>query len=525
MKKVLVTLICLTLIAVLVGSTAPPVAAAEEGLSLTAEYTLRYQIQLPYQGTYYPGRTSIRVEIYDIPISSDRQKVQATLDQGSIQTINGRDVWVIETTTIYTNNIFTGTFVVTVDLTNTAAVPHQPLPTAVDEEVAQYLQPDEYVTVSAEVANQALQLVGEAGNDVPKIIAKFVDWIKKNVTYDEAKWAARLSGAKISDLTDNEMLMVRSGVCTDYANLFLGFCRAVGLPARSVLGYGLRSEEKDLYQEIQSATSHAWVEVWIPNYGWLTVDPTWGDIGDVRKIITAKTREEGWHYWYQDVPPGSGITASGVKYSIVLTGWEVVNKVTPVALALGEAGNELNFNLTNISPIPFLDNVLIRSCLWQDGTWSEWSDVSSEIIFLNPQETYTYRAAKESGVGYHVWSRMAENGLVNWQYPQTTTTYTTTPQETTPTGPSIPTELTEMLPFVVVIVIMAILGAIASTRRRRALPRQKPTATPEPEPEAATAPEPTRALAICPKCNARVPAEAKFCTECGADLKPRKRRT
>ncbi len=29
------------------------------------------------------------------------------------------------------------------------------------------------------------------------------------------------------------------------------------------------------------------------------------------------------------------------------------------------------------------------------------------------------------------------------------------------------------------------------------------------------------ALGICPKCKARIPVDAKFCAECGADLKPK----
>jgi ribosomal protein L40E len=51
-----------------------------------------------------------------------------------------------------------------------------------------------------------------------------------------------------------------------------------------------------------------------------------------------------------------------------------------------------------------------------------------------------------------------------------------------------------------------------------------PTEKPQP-PTIITTPSPTSTqttvLAICPNCKARVPTEAKYCNECGADLKPK----
>ena len=427
-------------------STNPPVAAAsDDGLPLTVEYTLRYRIKLPWQGQYYPGSTSIRVEMYEIPTQTDHQQVQATLDIGSLETIDGRETWVIDTTTIYSNNTYTATFVVRVDLGNTPAVPHQPLIQIKGENVDQYLAPDEFVTLSSDVVSQAQQLVSETEDDIPKIIAKFVDWIQKNITYDDARWEARLSGAEFPNLTDSQTLNTRTGVCTDYSNLFMGFCRAVGIPVRSVLGYGLRSSDEDLYQDISAATSHAWTEVWMPDYGWLTVDPTWGDIGDVRKIATNRTRDWSWHWWYYNAPSGSGVIDGSDTYSVTLTGWNVIDTVTPITLTQDNIGDPLEFNVTNSSPIPLLDNVTVKKCLLQNDEWSDWLVVSSEITFLNPQETYTYSPAKESGVGYFLWSRQADDMLVNWQYPGATPT-TTTPTPTTTTTTTTPTTTTTTTP-------------------------------------------------------------------------------
>ena len=531
MKKLVIAFIALALLAALSCSTAPTaVAASDDGLPLTVEYTLQYRIELPWQGQYYPGSTSIRVEMYEIPINTDHQTVQATLNQGSIETIDGKDTWVIDTKTIYSNNIYTGTFVVTVDLGGTAAVPHQPLTAA--SGMDQYLLPDEYVTLSADVVSQAQLLLSEVDNDTPKIIAKFVDWIQKNISYDDARWAERLAGAKFPDLTDSQTLSARAGVCTDFSNLFMGFCRAVGIPARSVLGYGLRSSEEDLYQDIHATRSHAWTEVWIPDYGWLTVDPTWGDIGDVRKIATGKSRDLSWRWWYSGAPPGSGVIAGGATYSVTLTGWKVINTVAPITLTQDNASDPLKFSVTNSSPIPLLDNITVKKCLLQNNAWSDWMVVFSEITFLNPGETYSYTPNKESGVGYFLWSKQANDMLVNWQYPGGTTTSTsTTPiSTTTPTEPTLPTELMDWLPFVMVAIILAaIVGSAASARRRRKLgAARKPqeqekasaAAAPGPEPE----PAPAKGLVICPKCHKQVPAESNFCTECGADLRPRKRK-
>jgi len=540
MRRLAIALTALVLLVALACSLwAKPVAAAsEDELPLTVEYTLRYRITLPWQGQYYPGSTSIRVEMYEIPTQNDHQTVQATLDDGSIQTINGKDTWVIVTTNITSPNIYTGTFVVTVDLGNTPVIPHQPLTLVNGADVDPYLLPDQYVTMSADVVSQAQQLVSETEDDTPKIIAKFVDWIQKNISYDDARWAERLAGADFPDLTDSQTLSARAGVCTDFSNLFMGFCRAVGIPARSVLGYGLRSSEQNLNQDIAAATSHAWAEVWMPDYGWLTVDPTWGDMGDVRKIAANRTRDWSYRYWYYESPSGSGIVDGTTSYSVTLTGWNVISSVTPVTLMKDDSGATLNFNFTNISPMPFLDNIAVKKDLLQNNEWSDWFDVSSELVFLNPGETYTYTADKEVGVGYWVSSAKAGDGLSDWQYPGGATTLTdpyetttfTNPYETTTPSGTIPSELMDFLPYIMVaIILVAVVGAISSTRKRRAAaPRRAPSPqvesaaepAPEPEPE----PAPARVLAICPKCRERVPADSKFCTECGADLKPRKRK-
>lgn len=63
-------------------------------------------------------------------------------------------------------------------------------------------------------------------------------------------------------------------VCMEYADLLTAILRAQGIPSRSAIGYG---NDPTLSTSSSAKTGHQWVQVWIPDYGWLSVDPTWGE--------------------------------------------------------------------------------------------------------------------------------------------------------------------------------------------------------------------------------------------------------
>lgn len=69
-------------------------------------------------------------------------------------------------------------------------------------------------------------------------------------------------------------LMTGKGVCEDYADLVTAMARAEGVPTRVVYGYWLDtsivSEEP---QDILNAR-HAWIEFFLPEYGWIVAEPT-----------------------------------------------------------------------------------------------------------------------------------------------------------------------------------------------------------------------------------------------------------
>jgi len=77
-------------------------------------------------------------------------------------------------------------------------------------------------------------------------------------------------GVTTVETTLDEVWKLKSGVCQDFAHLLLEMIKQVGIPARYISGYicpnknGMRGE----------GATHAWVEAYIPFYGWLGLDPT-----------------------------------------------------------------------------------------------------------------------------------------------------------------------------------------------------------------------------------------------------------
>jgi sugar lactone lactonase YvrE len=98
-----------------------------------------------------------------------------------------------------------------------------------------------------------------------------------------------------------------NGSCSEYSFVFIAMCRAAGIPARYVGTIAKRGDDRAI-----DDVFHRWVEVYLPHYGWIPVDPSGGDqhspaaqaahIGFVanRYVITTQSAGGsstlGWNY-------------------------------------------------------------------------------------------------------------------------------------------------------------------------------------------------------------------------------------
>jgi len=84
-----------------------------------------------------------------------------------------------------------------------------------------------------------------------------------------------LTGPPTSDPLAAFLFERRSGNCEYFASAMTVMLRGIGIPARYVTGF-LAGEYNDVGGDyiVRESDAHAWVEVFFPDYGWITVDPT-----------------------------------------------------------------------------------------------------------------------------------------------------------------------------------------------------------------------------------------------------------
>lgn len=102
-----------------------------------------------------------------------------------------------------------------------------------------------------------------------------------------------------------DVLERRRGVCQDFAHLFIGGLRSLGLACRYVSGY-LRTDPRPGQPRLTGVdASHAWVSVFCPGLDWIDFDPTNGCMVNDRHITI------GWGRDFHDVSPVKGIVLGG----------------------------------------------------------------------------------------------------------------------------------------------------------------------------------------------------------------------
>jgi len=143
----------------------------------------------------------------------------------------------------------------------------------------QYTQSDKYwESNSTAIMEQAAILKAESSSILDLISADY-EFVINHLEYSSAKLEteSNIRTGALSAYNGAE------SVCMEYSDLAIAIFRAQGIPARAAVGYGndpTRQENALISGELEKQEiGHQWVQVWLPNYGWYSVDPTWGESG------------------------------------------------------------------------------------------------------------------------------------------------------------------------------------------------------------------------------------------------------
>ena len=145
-----------------------------------------------------------------------------------------------------------------------------------------FIQASRFVDTEPETWRLALDAIHDE-DDVWQCALRLMAFVHQHLTYQSNSTGVH---THMSDV-----LVARRAVCQDFADVLLGLCRTLQIPALYVSGY--------LATETASAT-HAWVEVFVPGHRWQGLDPTHNRQTDETYVKLAVGRD------YADVPPVRG---------------------------------------------------------------------------------------------------------------------------------------------------------------------------------------------------------------------------
>jgi transglutaminase-like putative cysteine protease len=109
-----------------------------------------------------------------------------------------------------------------------------------------------------------------------------------------------------------QVLREKRGVCQDFAHVGTGVLRSLGLAARYVSGYLETLPPPGKPRLVGADASHAWLAIFVPDEGWIALDPTNNQMPGVQHIVV------GWGRDFSDVSPLRGVVLGGGRHSIAV---------------------------------------------------------------------------------------------------------------------------------------------------------------------------------------------------------------
>jgi len=193
------------------------------------QYVRRWQIDLDHDGTLRPGEDSFGNVLHMLSLDGPLSSLCITVE-GEVEMLD-------------TNGIVRG---------------------ALEKFPAElYLRETPLTQADAAMVEFAEGIASKAGSNKLKTLHGLLGAIHADIAFDTQQTDTATTAA--------DAFRMKQGVCQDLSHVFVAAARHLGIPARYVGGYLMRSDD-NIHQE----AGHAWAEAYVDELGWVGFDPANG---------------------------------------------------------------------------------------------------------------------------------------------------------------------------------------------------------------------------------------------------------
>ena len=252
-------------------------------------------------------------------------------------------------------------------------------------------------TNSTEIKNLAIGLVDKNKNVAENALTvyKYVT-AKLQYDFDTTKKEFIQRNGALKALTTQG-----SWACMEFTDSFIALARAMGIPAREVDGHAFTTNDKVTPLSIDLKTGdvlHSWVQFFDPNFGWVSIDPTWGSTSGLDYFTKLDTNH--FSFVIHGVNSEFPLPAGEYRFS------DNAQKLTSVDFSAKPDDSDFKTQLVlyktiNLNPIELLKGN-DKFYLYNTGSVSVYMDTplvpySKRIVYL-PKENTTIKYTNFNGI-------------------------------------------------------------------------------------------------------------------------------
>jgi len=189
--------------------------------------------------------------------------------------------------------------------------------------VEKYTKPKKYWESRKEniikIANELLKKDGTVSENAKRAYSYAVNNLKYSVERTKRSYLERFGAVKA-------LQNPQDAVCMEFTDLTIALLRAMGIPAREINGYAhsedISKRPLSVFYDNNKDLLHSWVEFFDPEFGWVEIDPTWGQTSgldffskmDVNHIVFVRKDDPNY-----PLPPGVYKDETSNKKSVTIT--------------------------------------------------------------------------------------------------------------------------------------------------------------------------------------------------------------